>query len=43
MYYEQHTWQGTFVRVMLSHQNLLHTLHFTDLLYNLKRKKNYVG
>lgn len=31
------TWQKTFIRIMLSNQNLLHTLYFADLLHNLKR------
>lgn len=31
-----HTWQGTFVSLMLGHQNFLDTLYFAYLLHNLK-------
>lgn len=30
------TWEKTFIRIMLSNKNLLHTLHFADFLHNLK-------
>lgn len=33
-----HTRQKTFVRVMLSHQNLLHTLYLADFLHNLTKQ-----
>lgn len=36
---ELHTWHGPFVRIMLGHQNLLHTLDLADLLCNLKKEK----
>lgn len=36
------TWQSSFTRVVLNHQNFLHTLDFTDFLHNLKKKTNIV-